>query len=72
MKRNIDFSNIGMTVQELSSLIDQRVFSERDRFLLKRKFLDGKTFEFVAEECEISTQRAKKIVEKYRAMLFEK
>jgi DNA-directed RNA polymerase sigma subunit (sigma70/sigma32) len=45
-------------------LIDQYVFSERDRAMLKRRLLDGITFEALAEEFYLSTVQTKKIVYK--------
>lgn len=44
------------------SLIDEYIFNERDRKILKRKLLDGITHERVAEEFDMSTRRIKVIV----------
>lgn len=35
----------GMTVSEIEDLIEERIFSERDRFILKRLLLDGISYE---------------------------
>lgn len=43
-------------------LIDEWIFSERDRAILKRKLLDGVTFEQLAEEKYMSVQGIQKIV----------
>ena len=43
-------------------LIDEWIFSERDRAILKRKLLDGITFEQLAEEQYMSVQGVQKIV----------
>ncbi len=51
-------------------LIDQWIFSERDRAILKRRLLDGICFEPLAEEFDLSTQRVKAIVYKSQARLF--
>ena len=44
------------------SLIDEYIFNERDRKILKRKLLDGITHERVAEEFDMSTRRIKVII----------
>lgn len=66
----IDFFNLGLTVDDVAQIIDQKVFSERDRRLLKRKFIDDITYEKLAEEYDLSTQHAKEIVAKYKSRLF--
>lgn len=59
-----------VTMPELSrsqyeTLIFEWIHSERDRELMKRRLLDGVTYEKLAEEFEISVPQAKRIV--YRA-----
>lgn len=66
----IDFINLGLTVPDVANIIDQKVFSERDRRLLKRKFIDDITYERLAEEYDLSTQHVKEIVAKYKTRLF--
>lgn len=44
------------------TLIDEWIFNERDRAILKRKLLDGITFEQLAEEQYMSVQGIQKIV----------
>lgn len=51
---------------EISTIIDEWIFNERDRKILKRRFLDGICFEPLAEEFELSTNHVKKIVSKYQ------
>lgn len=53
-------------------LIDEWVFSERDRAILKRRLLDGITFEKLAEEFELSTRQVKNIVYKQQQRLFSR
>jgi hypothetical protein len=45
-------------------LIEQWIFSERDRAILKRRLLDGVCFEPLAEEFDLSVQQTKTIVYK--------
>lgn len=47
---------------EIEYFIDQCVHSERDRKILKRKLIDGITFEALAEEFHLSVSRVKIIV----------
>lgn len=43
-------------------LIDEHVPSERDRAILKRRFVDGLTFEQLAEEFNMSVRQVNRIV----------
>lgn len=54
---------------EMEHIIDEWIFNERDRSILKRRFLDGITYERIAEEFELSTQQIKTIVNKCQAIL---
>jgi DNA-directed RNA polymerase sigma subunit (sigma70/sigma32) len=49
---------------EWESLIDQWIFKERDRAILKRRLLDGICYEPLAEEFDLSVQQVKTIVYK--------
>ena len=51
---------------EISHLIDEWIFSERDRQIVKRRMLDGICFEPLAEEFGMSTQSVKNVV--YRSL----
>lgn len=50
---------------ECNHLIDEWIFSERDRAILKRRLLDGICYEPLAEEFDLSVRQIKNIV--YRA-----
>ena len=47
-------------------LINQWIFNETDRHILRRKLLDGVTFERLAEEVDLSVQQTK--TRTYRAL----
>ena len=47
---------------QLSNLIDEWIFNERDRKILKRRFLDGICFEPLSEEFGLSVRQVKNIV----------
>lgn len=53
-------------------LIDDWIFNERDREILKRRLLDGVTFEKLAEEFDLTDRRVKSIVYKSQKHLFSK
>ena len=57
---------------EWENLIDEWVFSERDRALLKCRLLDGICFEPLAEEFDLSVQQTKTIVYRLQNRLFRK
>ena len=46
-------NNIDIPRSEWERLIDEWIFNERDRAILKRRLLDGKTFEQLAEEFDL-------------------
>lgn len=54
----------GLSRSELSEIIDEWIFSERDRAIMKRRWLDGVCFEPLAEEFDMSVRQIKRIVYK--------
>lgn len=56
---------------EWERLIDEYIFSERDRAVLKRRLLDGICFEPLAEEFCLSVQQTKTIVYNAQRRLFK-
>ena len=54
---------------EVECLIDEWIFNERNRKILKRRLCDGITFEKLAEEFDLSTQQVKTIVYKCQDIL---
>lgn len=49
---------------EWERLINEWVFNERDRAIVKRRLLDGVRFEPLAEEFDMSVRQTKTIVQK--------
>ena len=49
---------------EWENLIDEWIFNERDRAILKRRLLDGICYEPLAEEFDLSVQQTKTIIYK--------
>lgn len=58
----IDVYNLSRTQWE--NIIDEWIFSERDRKMLKRRLLDGILFEQLAEEFDLSVQQTKSVIYK--------
>lgn len=55
---------IEISRSQLEYIIDEWIFSERDRVILKRKLLDNITQERIAEEMEMSVSQVKRILAK--------
>ena len=55
---------------KIEFLIDEWIFSERDRAILKRRLLDGICYEPLAEEFDLSVRQVKKIVYKSQEKIF--
>ena len=60
----------GLTANDIIELIDQRILNERDRKLLRRRYLDGITYEQIAEEFDLSRTQVCNIVYKYQKRIF--
>ena len=58
-----------LSLPEYETLIENWVFSERDRAIMKRKLLDAVTYERISEEYELSVSQVKRIVKKWRTVL---
>lgn len=61
----------GMTVSALENLIEEWIFSERDRFILKRLLLDGISYEQISEEVGLSTRYTKTVASNSMKILTE-
>lgn len=60
------------TNSQIEKLIDEYIHSERDRGILKRRYIDGVTFERLAEEFGMSTRQIKTIVYRNELVLFSR
>ena len=63
----IEYTNSGMIL-----LINEYIHSERDRKILKRRLIDGITYEGLAEEFDLSVTQIKRIVYKGEDIIFKK
>ena len=55
---------------QIENLIDEWIFNERDRRILKRRLLDGICYEPLAEEFGLSVRQIKNMVYKCEDKLF--
>lgn len=61
----------GLSVYEIDDLIEKWIFSERDRYILKRIILDGICYEKVSEEIGMSVRQTKRIAISRMKILIE-
>lgn len=54
--------HIDISRSQLENIIDEWVFNERNRKIIKRRLLDGICFEPLAEEFKLSVRQIKNIV----------
>lgn len=62
--------NTELSRSQIEHLIDEWIFSERDRAIVKRRMLDGICYEPLAEEFDLSVRQIKKIVYKSQETIF--
>ena len=62
--------DLGIPRSAWEHLIDEWVFSQRDRLIMKRRLLDGLCYEELAEEFHLSVQRIKSVVYEHQERLF--
>lgn len=67
---NIEDSNLDRF--EWENLIDRWIFDEKDRIILKRKFLDNIALEKIAEEIELSVIQTNRRFKKAKIQLFKR
>lgn len=58
-----------MKNSEIAQIIDEYVHNEKHRQMLKRRWIDGITFEELAYEFEFSVTQVKRIIHKYDKLL---
>ena len=56
---------------DVSNIIDEYIHSERDRQILKRRFVDGVCYEPLAEEFDMSVSQIKRIIYKNEYKIFK-
>jgi AraC-like DNA-binding protein len=57
---------------EWENLIDEWIFDETHRKMLKRNLLDGRTYEQIAEQFEMSSRQVARLIPKLQDKLFKR
>lgn len=55
---------------EIEATIEEWVLNQRDRAVIRRRLIDGLTYESLAEEFELSVSQVKRIVYKAQEKVF--
>lgn len=55
---------ISLTNSEIAEIISEHIHSERDRYIMKMKLIDGYTYEKIAEIVDMSPRYIRSIVKK--------
>ena len=61
-----------LSVSETEKLINEWIFNERNRNILKRRLIDGITYERIAEEFDMSVSQIKRIVKECKKIMNQK
>ena len=54
------------------TLINEWIFNEEHRAMLKRNLLDGRTYEQIAEEFDLSSRQVASLIPKLQEQLFKR
>ena len=57
---------------EWENLIHEWIFNELHRAMLKRNLLDGRTYEQIAEQFDMSTRQVARLIPKLQEKLFKR
>lgn len=69
-KSKYNLEDYDVTRSMVYNLIDEYIFNERDRGILKRRLTDGITYEKLSEEFDLSVPQIKNIIRKGESKLF--
>lgn len=64
--------NFDISRSEWENLIDEWIFDEIHRKMLKRNLLDGRTYEQIAEQFEMSSRQVARLIPKLQDKLFKR
>lgn len=64
--------NFDISRSEWESLIDEWIFDETHRKMLKRNLLDGRTYEQIAEQFGMSSRQVARLIPKLQDKLFKR
>ena len=69
LKRSLD--DIEYANSQIRYVIDEYIHSERDRNILKRRYIDGIYLEPLAVEFELTSKQISNIIAKYESVIFK-
>ena len=64
-------TNKEYTNSQIAAVIDEYIHKDICRKILKRKFIDGRTYESIAEEFDLSTRHVQRIIYKHEMTVFK-
>jgi hypothetical protein len=64
--------NNDLSRSQWENLIDEWIFNEEHRKMLKRNLLDGRTYEQLSEEFDCSREKVARLIPKLQDKLFKK
>jgi AraC-like DNA-binding protein len=64
--------NFDISRSEWENLIDEWIFDETHRKMLKRNLLDGRTYEQIAEQFGMSSRQVARLIPKLQDKLFKR
>ena len=62
---------IEYTNSQISELIDEHIHSDRNRQVLKSRYIDGLTYEALSEKYDLSVTQIRNIIHKSELILFK-
>ena len=65
-------NEIDISRSEWERYIDEFIFNEEHRLMLKRNLLDGRTYEQIAEQFDCSRDKVARLIPKLQDKLFRK
>lgn len=64
--------NYNLSRSDWEILIDEYIFDEEHRAMIKRNLLDGRTYEQIAEQFDCSRDKVARLIPKLQNRLFKK
>ena len=64
--------NYNLSRSDWEILIDEYIFDEEHRAMIKRNLLDGRTYEQIAEQFDCSRDKVARLIPKLKNRLFKK
>ena len=59
------------TNSQIENIIDEYIHSDRDRGILKSRFIDGLTYEKIAEKYDLSVRQVKRLIYNKQDLIFK-